>query len=103
MKNEKRKRQKPEKIAKRRKKGTKTHLAKQMNEETLSKASMEITEFATLELSSVSVESDDVNGKLMGGGGGLWVCCDGCDQWFNIECTNIRKTKSTCVYKHLLL
>ena len=21
--------------------------------------------------------------------GGLWVCCDSCNQWYNIECTNI--------------
>lgn len=20
---------------------------------------------------------------------GLWVCCDGCDRWFNLQCTNI--------------
>ena len=26
-------------------------------------------------------------------GGGLWVCCDGCDRWFNVECTIIKKKK----------
>ena len=24
---------------------------------------------------------------------GLCVCCDGCDRWFNVECTTIKKKK----------
>lgn len=24
---------------------------------------------------------------------GFWICCDGCDQWFDIKCTTIKSTK----------
>ena len=100
---ERRKREKAEKMTKRGKESKKTHSAKETNEETASKASMEIvTEFATLELSSASAELDDAICQKCGVSyadrGGLWVCCDGCDRWFNIECTNIRKKKIPDVY-----
>ena len=100
---ERRKREKAEKMTKRGKESKKTHSAKETNEETASKASMEIvTEFATLELSSASAESDDAIcpkcGVSYADRGGLWVCCDGCDRWFNIEYTNIRKKKIPDVY-----
>ena len=29
---------------------------------------------------------------------GLCVCCDGCDRWFNVECTTIKKKKLSDVY-----
>ena len=29
---------------------------------------------------------------------GLCVCCDGCDRWFNVECTTIKKKKLPDVY-----
>ena len=56
-----------------------------------------VAEFATLHLSSDSAESDDAVCPKCGASyadiGGLWVCCDGCNQWFNVECTNIRRKR----------
>ena len=25
--------------------------------------------------------------------GGFWVCCDGCDVWFDLKCTDIKSEK----------
>lgn len=25
--------------------------------------------------------------------GGFWICCDSCESWYNIECTNVRSKK----------
>ena len=30
-------------------------------------------------------------GRMYSDSGGLWVCCDGCNQWFHLKCTNIKK------------
>lgn len=30
-------------------------------------------------------------GRMYSDSGGLWVCCDGCNQWFHLRCTNIKK------------
>ena len=41
---------------------------------------------------------------------GLCVCCDGCDRWFNVECTTIKKKKlpdvyfcEECIYKLIVI
>ena len=54
--------------------------------------------FAEMQLSSVeSSEEDDTVcpkcGLVYADIGGLWVCCDGCDRWFDLKCTNIKKKK----------
>ena len=42
--------------------------------------------------SSSEAESDTVCpkcGLVYSDSGGLWVCCDRCNQWFDVKCTNI--------------
>ena len=41
---------------------------------------------------------------------GLCICCDGCDRWFNVECTTIKKKKlvdvyfcEECIYKLIVI
>ena len=41
---------------------------------------------------------------------GLCVCCVGCDRWFNVECTTIKKKKlpdvyfcEECIYKLIVI
>ena len=41
---------------------------------------------------------------------GLCVCCVGCDRWFNVECTTIKKKKlpdvyfcEDCIYKLIVI
>lgn len=40
------------------------------------------------------LESDDATcpncGDTYSAKGGLWVCCDGCDQWYDLKCTSIK-------------
>ena len=62
-----------------------------------------VGEFAELQLSSASeAESDNVICPKCGVGytdsEGLWVCCDGCDRWYNMECTTIPPKKVPDVY-----
>ena len=61
----------------------------------MSQASMQIMgEFAELQLSTSEGESDNAIcpkcGVAYTDSEGLWVCCDGCDRWFNVECTTIK-------------
>ena len=69
----------------------------------VSQASMRIIgEFAELQLSTSEGESDNAIcpkcGVAYTDSEGLWVCCDGCDRWFNLECTTIKKKKLPDVY-----
>ena len=25
--------------------------------------------------------------------GGFWICCDGCDDWFDLKCTDIKSKR----------
>ena len=70
---------------------------RKVNKEKVSQASI-VEEFAKLQLSSASeAESDNAIcpkcGVAYTESGGLWVCCDGCNRWFNVECTTIKKKK----------
>ena len=59
-------------------------------------------EFAELQLSTSEGESDNAIcpkcGVAYTDSEGLWVCCDGCDRWFNVECTTIKRKKLPDVY-----
>ena len=73
------------------------------NKETVSQASMQIMgEFAELQLSTSEGESDNAIcpkcGVAYTDSEGLWVCCDGCDRWFKVECTTIKNKKLPDVY-----
>ena len=52
-----------------------------------------VDKLAELQLSSSS-ESDDAIcpkcGVAYADCGGLWVCCDDCNNWYDIECTSIK-------------
>ena len=55
-----------------------------------------VEEFAKLQLySALEAESDNAICPKCGAActesGGLWVCSNGCDQWFNVECITIKK------------
>ena len=71
-----------------------SEMSKKKQDEVATGSEVMVAEFATLHLSSDSAESDDAVCPKCGASyadiGGLWVCCDGCNQWFNVECTNIR-------------
>ncbi len=63
--------------------------------------------FAEMQLSSAessksSEEEDDAVcpkcGLVYADIGGLWVCCDGCDRWYDVKCTNIKKKKVPELY-----
>ena len=52
-----------------------------------------------LELSSDTSndESDAVCpmcGRVYSDDNGIWICCDGCNSWFDIKCTNIRSRRN---------
>ena len=52
--------------------------------------------FKDLDLSSDD-ESDAVCpkcGRVYSDDDGVWICCDGCDSWYDIRCTNIRSRRS---------
>ena len=94
---------------------------KKTNQETVSrkqagkeKASSPVHQFAEMQLSSdenssdaddtIQFSSDDNSseaedtvcpkcGLVFADSGGLWVCCDGCNQWFDIKCTNIKRRR----------
>ena len=101
---EQRKREKEQKQNQKRKEGRKTRPVRKANEEKVSRASMQIVEeFTELQLSSASeAESDNAIcpkcGAAYAESQGLWVCCDGCDRWFDVECTTIKKKKLPEVY-----
>ena len=85
---EQKKREKEERQIQKRKESRKTRPEK------VSQASMQIVEeLAELQLpSSSEAESDNAICPKCGAEyGGLWVCCNGCDQWFNVEFTSIKK------------
>ena len=84
---------------------------KKTNQETVSekKAVKENTlslvhQFSEMQLSSDDDSSEAENticpkcGLVYADSQGLWICCDGCNQWFDIECTNIKKRKVPELY-----
>ena len=53
--------------------------------------------FSEMHLSGDDDSSEDAVcpkcGLVYADSGGLWVCCDGCSEWYDIKCTNIKKRK----------
>ncbi len=111
---EQRKRERAEKQLQKRKEREETQLLKERrakeavkktNQETVSKkkagkekpSSPVHQLLAEMQLSSddSSSESQDTIcpkcGLVYADSGGLWVCCDGCNQWFDVKCTNIKR------------
>ena len=58
-----------------------------------------VCQFVELQLTSdgSSSEAEDTVclkcGLVYADSDGLWVCCDGCNQWFDLNCTNITGRK----------
>ena len=46
--------------------------------------------------------SDDVAvcpkcGLMYSADSGVWICCDGCDSWYVLKCTNIRSRRNNII------
>ena len=33
-------------------------------------------------------------GLMYSADNGVWICCDGCDSWYDLKCTNIRSRRN---------
>ena len=62
-------------------------------------------QLAEIKICSEKTSSDDESdascpkcGALYSDIGGLWVQCDNCDEWYDLNCTNIKTRKVPKVY-----